>query len=111
MIMKWALKFSVGEIPLSYISDEMIAKVMDLGKWYSFDLDACYLEDGKCYVEIRMLSLSPYVHIFTLDTMLVCLRAEIRKVLGCDVSPTELDTAHRWLHDFRMFGDGCTEYA
>lgn len=109
--MSWALKFSVGEIPSRYISDEMINTIMNLSRWYSLKLDKCYLEDGECQVEFHVLALSPYVHIFTLDTMVAMLKIDIRDALGCDVSPTELDKAHRWIHDFRMFGDGCCEYS
>lgn len=118
----WRVKVSLGAIPIDHISADQRKVIRSLCDWYYLTAEDIYMAQeldseselgwrNVLYVEIAVPDTSPYIHIFTFRSAVESLRTEIRDILGCDVPKAELDRARYWINNFRMFGDGCAEYA
>ena len=121
-MLNWRVKVSLGAIPMDHISTDQRKAIRSLCDSYYLTAEDIYIAQeldseselgwsNVFYMEIAVPATSPYIHIFTLRSAVESLGTEIRDILGCDVPKAELDRARHWIHNFRMFGDGCAEYA
>ena len=112
----WLLKVPVGTVPIDHISQEQVGRIRELASMVDMSVEDSYVNqelipdselgwDNVAYVELSLPYLTPYVHVYTLDVTLHCLRIQIHNVLGGDVPADKLERAMLWLISFSTNDD------